>query len=211
MKRIPGKFWLAILFLAIFIVNTLLLYSEGYKFGWLWFCPTLLVMFAAAILTNNKLLLSSVVVSATVIEIIWSIDAIYFFITERFLVNAAMYLANASLARKIITMYHFLLLIVPIIIVLRKKEFSKHAWMVSSLNLFAVLLLGFLFNAHNINCTQDFCNLNFGNLEAVPKTDLILASSIIWITLSFLVFLPTNLFFNFLIKKLNASKKERFK
>ena len=197
---------LSLIFLLIFIFHLSLSIYEGEPRASLWFCATLLIVFAFGLYYKNTLILSSVVVSAFVIEFLWTIDIISYTLSRKLVLGILPYLYDISLMRFIITYYHILLLIVPIIIIIFSlKKFHKHAWIFSSFHLLIVFIISIITKAE-FNCIKKSCELGIFNFVYVLRPEFLPYFIFHWLGLTIVIFIPTNILFTFLSKKLATSQ-----
>jgi len=193
---------LALFFFTIAIFHFSLSIYEGTLIAFLWFCVTVLILFAIGLYYKNILILSSVVTSSFLIELLWTIDIISFSLTGKLIVGIATYLYYIPSIRYILTFYHLFLFVIPIYIIFMLKDFHKYSWIFSSIHLFAVSILTLALTKFNINCVRDVCELGIFNFIYAIKPTILPFFIFSWLALTLIVFIPTHLLFYFIIRKI---------
>lgn len=94
---------LAIFFLILFTLNVFLSIYEKNPEWILWFCVTLLPIFAFGLYYKNILVLSSVVTSSFIHYLFWTIDIISFSFTGNLVIGIAAYIYTISFPKFILT------------------------------------------------------------------------------------------------------------
>tara|TARA_Y100000034_G_C6772007_1_gene344432 strand:- start:131 stop:838 length:708 start_codon:yes stop_codon:yes gene_type:complete len=193
--KILGIFFL-LLFLFKLIQN---IYANAPRTS-LWFCTTFLLIIFIGLYFNNLLILSSSIVSLFIIETLWVIDLIYFSFSGKLIIGIASYLFTLSPSEYILTFYHFFSLLIPIYIVFSVKKFHKNAWILSSLHLLILSILTISLTKVNINCVRSACEMGIFNFLYYLKPPWLPFIFFQWIGITLIIFIPTNLLFNKLIK-----------
>jgi hypothetical protein len=195
----------AIIFLVIFIVNSSLSILNHAPTDMLWFCNTVLLLFSIALFAKNKSLIGSVVISSVVIETIWTLDILSFLLTKHLFLGVASYFPDLPLFKKIITSYHILLLVVPILCLVEIKKIAKFSWLISSAYSLFILDLSLAFAAKtNINCAAAACNLGSLQFLYALKPGWLPFFLFAWLLTTLIFFLPIYLLFAYILKKLNS-------
>lgn len=195
---------LASLFLLFALSNILLDIYEDVSGEFLWFCINITLIFSIGLFYKNKLLISSTLTSAFLIEILWAIDVSSFLITGSPLIGVFDYFSEISNLRMIQTFYHLFLLIVPLYVIIRIKEFHKFSWAFSSFHFLLVSILTLFLTNSNVNCVRSACSPGALNQIYALKPAFLPLLMFNWITLSLFVFIPTHIFFYYLIKRLKT-------
>ena len=185
---------LSLFFGLMALGNIIVAFYNGNLTNLLWFCNTVLIIFAIGLYYRNLMILSSVLTSSLVIEFLWTIDVISFSLTGNLLIGIANYLNSVSLIGYIMTFYHLFLFVIPICVIFFIKKFHKLSWVFSSFHLLIVFILTKILTNSNINCVRDYCNI--GIFQPLYLLKPIMAPFFIfhWIIITILVFIPTHLF-----------------
>lgn len=202
----------ALVFLVIGLINALLAIYELYPPGILWFCSTTVWLFALGLYFRNDLLISSTVTASFVIEFLWTIDYLSFFLTGNLTIGIAEYLLTTNAFRIIITAYHLVMLVVPIMTIFELKKFHKHSWAGASVYFLVISTLTLILTKPNanLNCVFKTCSLGvLSFLEKINELLLGLMPPIIihWLFLTVIVFIPTHFAFRAIVKWVSNEPK----
>jgi|GEM_PF-1048634 len=194
---------IALIFLIISLINLALSFYELYPPAIIWFCSATIWLFIIGIYFKNDFLISSTVTASFVIETLWLIDYTSFLFLGRLTIGMGEYLLTSSTARIIVTSYHLIILIVPILTIFELKRFNKYSWLGASLYFFLISIITLLIanpNA-NLNCVFRTCQLPFNILEGLNQFLLIYLPPFIihWLFMTLVIFIPTHFFFKKII------------
>ncbi|BCX46819.1 hypothetical protein HAHE_07270 [Haloferula helveola] len=107
----------------------------------LWFCVTLVLLFGIGLITENVLLVSSVVSSGFFLNLPLVIDLLAHRFAGKILIGSGAYVLDLTPFGYAVTFYHVFLLSVPVWAVFRLRRFDRWAWAVSSGHYLALSLL----------------------------------------------------------------------
>ena len=197
---------LSLFFVILFILNVIVSRRQGNIANILWFCSFNTILFAIALYRQDNFLVSTVVTASFFLQTLWVIDITSYFIYGRLAIGTAGYIIGAPLSRLFLTFYHFLLLVVPILIAFDMKKFHKKSWIGASVFLLFTFVVTLLLTSQNINCVRSNCVADVFIFLKTPVeylTSLFPALIVHWLVLTILVFIPTNIFFNYVVKWIN--------
>ncbi|MBI4117655.1 MAG: hypothetical protein HY453_01070 [Parcubacteria group bacterium] len=181
----------------------------------LWFCSMNVFLFVVALMLKNDFLIGSVFVGQFVFQAVWTTDMVSFFLTGNPILQVENYLKFSDGMRLFVTMYHFLLLIVPLWVLIKKKNIHRLSWMGASVFLLLVSLASLPFGmSENINCVYLPCPLGvFERLGIYYESFPLPYYLIHWISHTILFFIPTNMiaFFAFEIVLGNRHRDDMMK
>ena len=203
--------YLALLFFNIFILNVVLAAIEGNPASSLWFCSTLVLVFAVGLFFRNNLLISSTLVSSFILEGLWTIDIISYLFTRKLVLGITTYLYDIGTLRLILTFYHVLLFAVPIIVILKIKRISTYAWLFSSVHLLILQVITFIATDTNVNCVHYTCDSGVFNWIYNLRPEYISNPIFEWLMATLFLFIPANIIFYWILKRFWHKKMPKFK
>lgn len=191
--------FIGIFFIFLGIFNFIVSYQEGSPEGILWICSATIFLFAFGVLNGNNLAISSAITASFLFNLIWTIDYIGFLLVGKLPIGIAVYLLTSEKLRIIATSYHFFMLIIPLLIIFKNKEYPQFSWIGASTFLLIISIISlFTKNWLNINCVHESCELGiFSFLEPIKNILLTILPLFIiqWGFMTLVVFIPTHIFF----------------
>lgn len=178
----------------------------------LWFCFINLLLLATGLFLRSAFLISSAAISSLVLEFLWLIDLIVLIFGGSFTGSAAYLLSEQPLSF-ILTFYHIFLLIIPLVILKKEKNFRWKALILSSLLLLFISLIT-LPTGSNINCVRELCGSEY--LSGIYSVQPQWMPTFIfhWLFLTFIIFTPTTIVLHFVFnryRKKHINKKDSLK
>ena len=174
-----------------------------------WFCVANLFLLVLGLYLRSNFLISSVVVSSFITETFWLFDVISFLIWKKLFFGVAGYLFFLRPLEFILTFYHIFLLVVPLYIVFKERNFHKYAWIFSSFYFFVIALLSLSLPGHNVNCVRALCEMGVFDFLDVLNTGIMPVFVLTWLFNTLVLFIPINYLFYYLVKRKRKKKTKK--
>ncbi len=191
-------FWILVLIITLKIIWSLL--SNDHN-SLLWFCFINMCILTVGLYFKNDFVIGSILVSSLLISTLIGFDIIGFTFWGELIFGVYPRIFEMDVFDSILTYYHFLLILIPLYILCKKRFIHPQSWVLSSVFFLIILFTSSVLSDSNLNCSTSLCDLGFLS-SAYHVKPLIMPFFIFhWISMTFLVFIPTNFLCYFLINQ----------
>jgi len=143
-------FWVLVLIITLKIIWSLITNDQNSLF---WFCFINMCILTVGLYFKNDFVIGSILVSSLLISTLIGFDIIGFTFWGELIFGVYPRIFEMDVFDSILTYYHFLLILIPLYILGKKRFIHPQSWVLSSVFFLIILFTSSMLSDSNLNCS----------------------------------------------------------